>query len=450
MAALCAAGDWMLRTALEVARRETPELDAHQVRAEVKRLAARYRDLVGTSAGPARRADAFRRLLFESERYEAVVDLEAPETLHIDAVLRRKKGYCLSLSVVALAVAEEVGAPLFGVAAPNHFFVRYDDGSFRRNLELTRKGKEVTDAEFKTRFGKHLADTLYLRNLKPKEVRAFLIHNRGYVALARKRFKRARADFEEAIRLVPELNEAHRNLGVLLGEQKQWEAAKRSFTRALALYPGDADALINLAICRHTLGDLDAAVQDLEIALVLDPERERTHRLLREWQKESRSGHTHHIAKDAMPKPPADLKAGLRGRYYAGTAFERMIVERIDAAIDFDWKNRPPARGVPADRFSIRWEGYLKAPRSGTYTFFLAANDGSRLKIGSDLLLQNWRNMGYKNWYGSKEVKLAAGWHKIRIEHYDAQGGARIILRIGLEGRKDPLPLNEHLFHRAK
>ena len=126
-----------------------------------------------------------------------------------------------------------------------------------------------------------------------------------------------------------------------------------------------------------------------------------------------------------------------------------MIVERIDATIDFDWKNRAPAPGVPADRFSVRWDGFLKAPRSGTYTFFLAANDGSRLEIGNDLLLQNWRNMGYENWYGSKDVKLAAGWHKIRIEHYDARGGARIILRIGLEGRKDPLPLNKHLFHRA-
>jgi regulator of sirC expression with transglutaminase-like and TPR domain len=440
----------MLQTALEVARREKPELEAHQVRAEVKRLAARYRDLVGTSTEPARRADAFRRLLFESEHYEAVADLESPETLYIDAVLKRRKGYCLSLSVIALAVAEEVGAPLFGVAAPNHFFVRYDDGSFRRNLELTRKGTEVTDAEFKKRFGRFLADgALYLRNLKLKEVRAFLIHNRGYVALSRKRFKQARADFEEAIRLVPELNEAHRNLGVLLGERKQWEAAQSSFTRALALYPGDADALINLAICRHTLGDLDAAVQDLEMALVLDPERERTHRLLREWQEERQSGHTHHAAKEAMPKPPADLKAGLRGRYYAGAAFDRMVVERIDATIDFDWKNRSPARGVPADGFSIRWDGYLKAPRTGTYTFFLVANDGSRLKIGDDLVLKNWRDMGYKNWYGSKDVKLAAGWHKIRIEHYDARGGARIILRIGLEGRKDPLPLNKHLFHRA-
>ena len=44
-------------------------------------------------------------------------------------------------------------------------------------------------------------------------------------------------------------------------------------------------------------------------------------------------------------------------------------------------------------------------------------------------------------------MRLAAGWHRIRIEHYDVFGGARILLRIGVEGRKLPLELKDHLFH---
>ena len=429
----------VLDVAVELARLDGDR--AARVRTEIDRLALRYRELAGET--PASRADAFRKLLFEAEKFKAVPDLESARYLNIDSVLTGRKGYCLSLSVVALAVAEKVGAPLYGVAAPNHFFVRYDDGRFRRNLELTREGAAIEDADLRKRFGEH---PLYLRNLKTDEVRAYLLHNRGYVALAARHYRPAHADFDAALRLVPGLPEAHRNLGVLLGQQKQWEAAKRSFARALAAYSQDVDALINLAICRHTLGDLDAAVQDLEMAVELDGDHARAATLLREWREEKRAGHTHGKADPPMPRPPADLQPGLRGVYYAGTRFERRVVERLDANIDFDWQNARPAPGVPQDGFSVRWDGYLKAPRTGTYTFFVAANDGVRVHVAGTDVLKNWRDMGYRNWYGSKDLHLAAGWHRIRIEHYDARGGARILLRVGVEGRRDPLALKEHLF----
>ena len=36
------------------------------------------------------------------------------------------------------------------------------------------------------------------------------------------------------------------------------------------------------------------------------------------------------------------------------------------------------------------------------------------------------------------------------IEHFDAMGGARVLLRIGLDGREKPLDHASHLFHRAR
>jgi len=43
---------------------------------------------------------------------------------------------------------------------------------------------------------------------------------------------------------------------------------------------------------------------------------------------------------------------------------------------------------------------------------------------------------------------LKAGWHPIRIEHFDGMGGARLMLRIGVEGVEHPLDPAGHLFHR--
>ena len=302
-----AEGDVVLRLALEVARRDHPTLDEPKVRAEIKRLAARYDTLRAGNDDPAVRADAFRRLLFEAEKFQSVADLTSSRTLHIDTVLAGRRGYCLSLSLVALAVAERVGAPLHGVAAPNHFFVRYDDGTFRRNLELTRAGVDVKDAEYRRRARNSLpAESLYLRNLKSNELRAFLLHNRGYVALHAGRRTQARADLDAAIALAPGLGEAHRNLGVLLGERKRWADSRRSFARAFAAYPGDVDALINMAICRHALGDLKAAVQDLEMAAMLAPEHARVERLLAEWNGEKERGTEHAPPpRPALPDPGA-------------------------------------------------------------------------------------------------------------------------------------------------
>jgi len=415
----------VLDGAIEVARRDHPGLDEARVRAEIDRLAERYRALAADADGPAERADAFRRLLFEEGGYGAVSDLASAEHLHIDSVLRRLRGYCLSLSVVALAVAERVDAPLFGVAMPNHFLVRYEEGEFRRDLELTRAGATV--ALPAARDG-----SVYGRKLSPRDVKAYLLHNRGYVALRRGERAAARADFEAALRLQPGIGEAHRNLGVVLGEEGKWELAKASFLRAVALHPGDVSALVNLALCRRELGEDGAALRDLDAALAIEPGHARAKELRAAWSN---------------APPPRKIRPGLRGRYYAGTGFDRLAAERVDRVPDFDWQNGAPAEGVPRDGFSVRWEGWFKAPKEGAYTFFLVANDGARLVVGGRMLVDEWEARGTSNLFAETEARLAAGWHRIRIDHFDRTGGARLMLRVGVEGREKPLDLKTLLFH---
>ncbi|MHC4450105.1 MAG: transglutaminase family protein [Planctomycetota bacterium] len=407
-------------------------MESKQVRAEIDRLARRYEQLVAGAKEPAERADAFRRLLFEEERFESIADLESAEHLHLDSVLRTRQGYCLSLSVVALAIAERVGAPLYGVAMPNHFLVRYDDGKFRCNLELTRKGATIELEK--------MPDTVYGRNLRPADVKAYLLHNRGYVSLLKKDRVKAREDFEAAIRIQPGFGEAHRNLGVVLGEQKRWAEAKKAFIRAIVINARDVNALVNLAICRWRLGEKKAALQDLELVLAIDPNRSSAQALRKRWTTPSR-------IQEPMPKPPKELKPGLRARYYAGMKFNRLGLERIDTEFDFDWQNNAPVKEVPRDRFSVRWEGYFKAPASGVYTFFVVANDGARLVVGETTLIDEWRGRGTQNLFAHQDLKLKAGWHKFRLEHFDVMGGARMMLRIGVEGREQPLDLKKHLFH---
>jgi regulator of sirC expression with transglutaminase-like and TPR domain len=439
-------------TAVALARRDHPSMDPRAVDKEIARMADLWRKRAGDAPSAEKSVEALRAVLFDDVKFEAVTTLDSPETLHVDSVLETRRGYCLSLSIVALAVAERAGIPLYGVALPNHFLVRYDDGRTRRNVELTRQGKEIPEAELAARTRGAPSDSVYLRNLTPAEVQAVLLHNRGFVALAAGRKDDARADLTGALERLPGLPEAHRNLGVLLGEDGKFAEARAEFDAALRLFPGDVEALVNRALCRQRLGDAVGAFADLDIALLLDPGRpkavelrERVGRELREhdwsaWQR---------LAVAPLDRPPAPLEPGLDVRFFAGVNFDKEAARRVDREIDFDWKRSAPDRGVPADRFSTRAEGWFRAVKDGKYTFFVVSNDGARLALDERVWLENWADVGYENWYGTVDVPLVAGWHRIRLEHFEARGGARLLLRIGVDGEEKTLKQSDCLFRDA-
>src|SRR5262245_52807529 len=101
----------MLDIAVRVAERDHPRLDEAAVEKEIARLADLWRARAGSTPDAKSSVKALRDVLFDDVKFEAVVELDSPETLHIDSVLKTRRGYCLSLSIVALAIAERVGMP---------------------------------------------------------------------------------------------------------------------------------------------------------------------------------------------------------------------------------------------------------------------------------------------------------------------------------------------------
>jgi len=439
-------GPDVVAVALDVARGDHPDLDADAVRRELAALAAEYRRLVGPDASDEERARAFAEVLFEIGGFASTETLESSDALHVDTVLAGREGYCLSLSVVALAIAEAVGEPLQVLAAPNHAWVRHVGDGGHVNLELTRRGASLPDAHYAARVGDApRRGGFYLRPLSLEEIHAMLLHNRGFARMARGEHEGARADLAAAVALAPELPEAHRNLGVLRGEERDWEGAIACFEEALRLHGSDADALLNLALCRHEQGDVAAALEALERTLAVDPSRERARALAATW----RAGHGPVLpaGSRAPADAPAGLELGLVGRYYADEGFGRLAVERVDRGLEFDWGRSRPVRGLPRDGSSIRWEGWLEAPEAGRYTFFLVVNDGVRIRVADRTVVDAWGDTGYDSWTAAYEIELAAGWHPITVEYLDSSGNARLVCMIGRQGDEYPLDLAQHLFH---
>ncbi len=136
---------------------------------------------------------------------------------------------------------------------------------------------------------------------------------------------------------------------------------------------------------------------------------------------ELKSAHMH-LAGAAPQRVP-----GLRGTYCSTMEFGGTLIERIDPQINFDWKGDAPMPGIPADRFSIRWEGDIETLNAGTYTFHVRSDDGARLYVDNRLLMDNWRPQAARD--TSVSIELEAGRrYPIRLDYFDGAVLANVSL----------------------
>ena len=111
---------------------------------------------------------------------------------------------------------------------------------------------------------------------------------------------------------------------------------------------------------------------------------------------------------------------GLLGEYYHGSAgdpWRELVLERVDPTVDFDWDSGSPDPSINPDGFTVRWTGMLTVPSSATYTFYTLTDDGIRLWIGGQQIIDNWTDHGDTE--DSGDIALMAGsQYEIILEFY--------------------------------
>jgi alpha-D-xyloside xylohydrolase len=143
--------------------------------------------------------------------------------------------------------------------------------------------------------------------------------------------------------------------------------------------------------------------------------------------------------------PPASLvdsagtPGGLSGVYYQGENFEKEVARRTDPVIDFDWDkvkregvganpHADPITGLVMDHFSARWEGFVQTQRAGNYTFQLRADDGMRMWVNGEQVIDDWHARKVATKVAS--VNLPANARvPIKIEYFQNLSVAQIDLR---------------------
>ncbi len=129
---------------------------------------------------------------------------------------------------------------------------------------------------------------------------------------------------------------------------------------------------------------------------------------------------------------PDEAKNGLKGEYFNNRNVEGTpALTRIDSQLDFDWP-WSPGDGVADDDFSIRWTGYIKADVSFDGWLGLSSDDGIRMWIDDQLVIDHWTQGGTNIVTTPKNIE-AGKKYKVRIEMWEGGWGARAHLRWNLE-----------------
>jgi GH43 family beta-xylosidase len=141
-------------------------------------------------------------------------------------------------------------------------------------------------------------------------------------------------------------------------------------------------------------------------------------------------------APDASPPAP-----GFRADYFA--RYRTRVASLVEPSIDHDWGDGEAVAGSGADRFSARFTATLEVPEAGSYRFATNADDGVRLWVGDELVIDDWRPHYPERHDGT--VELAAGPVAIRLDYFEIDLTAELHLYWTRPGAAEQLLDSSHV-----
>jgi uncharacterized protein (DUF1800 family) len=129
---------------------------------------------------------------------------------------------------------------------------------------------------------------------------------------------------------------------------------------------------------------------------------------------------------------------GLYGQYFNNPDLSGSpVLRRTDRQLDFTWGSGSPGEGVRSDNYSVRWTGSIAAPVTGNFTFSTLSDDGVRLWVNGEKVIDNWTPHS-PTINRSKALSLTAGkTYAIKLEYFERTGGSTMKLLWSYPGQAD-------------
>jgi len=240
--------------------------DIEAYRERLDRMAAGLANRLKGKSDPQEVVSTVNHYFFRQLGFTAARTTENPKDLFLNSVLDRRRGHCLSLSVLMICVAQRIGLPLYGVAAPRHFFVRYEDAHFRINIETTERGRSYSDGEYVLAYDVPAGSSFYMASMDKKGVLACFFNNLAAIYGRNGMADEALWAAANAVANHPDFADSYNNLGVAYAQKGLLDRAISECRKALAINSSMAEAHNNLAVAYYLKRDFARALEHFEMA----------------------------------------------------------------------------------------------------------------------------------------------------------------------------------------
>ena len=145
--------------------------------------------------------------------------------------------------------------------------------------------------------------------------------------------------------------------------------------------------------------------------------------------------------------PQGDAEGtGLQGTYFDNSNLTNQKLTRIDTEIDFYWgTSSPDTNQIGDNSFSVRWEGEVLPLYNETYTFYTFSDDGAKLYVDGQVLVDQFNNQTPTEWSGS--IALTAGQKvSITLEYMEASGVSLVELYWESESQEKEIIPTRYLY----
>ncbi len=243
----------LLEAAVSVAQDEYPGLDAQGVLAQVDALAERLRRRVPADAVALQKLRYLNRYFFQDLGFAGNVNnYYDPRNSYLHEVLSMRRGIPITLALLYIELATQIGLKASGVSFPGHFLVKLRAGKgevvidplsgqslsrseLEERLQPYRRARGLT-GEFEVPLG------LFLQAAPPRDVIARLLRNLKEIHRGHEDWPRLRAVCDRLVVLLPQAWDEQRDRGLALAALGQDEAAAADLSAYLLHQPDAADA----------------------------------------------------------------------------------------------------------------------------------------------------------------------------------------------------------------
>jgi regulator of sirC expression with transglutaminase-like and TPR domain len=241
----------LLEAAAAIAQDEYPRLDTQSVLARIDALADRLKRRIPADAVPVQRLRWLNRYFFHELGFAGNVnDYYDARNSYLNAVLETRRGIPITLSLLYVELATQIGLTARGVSFPGHFLVK---------LKMPR-GEVVIDPFTGQSLSREELDEL----LAPYRKRQGL---EGDFEVPLGLFLQPAPARDVLARMLRNLKEIHRNA-------EDWPRLLAVLERLVVLLPGDWEERRDRGLAHAAIGRIDRAADDLAAYLEHMPQAE--------------------------------------------------------------------------------------------------------------------------------------------------------------------------------